>query len=229
LNFAGDGGADDMKGNIQHSTLNAQRPRAARILTSVRSWKLNVQCPMFLLLSAWSLHSQTNALPALIPAYPELSPTFWQRHQSSIIAAGLALAALVVLLLITRRRREKRQVLPPEVVARQALARLQNEPEDGIVLSAVAKILRRYVSERFDLPNGEMTTAEFCSAITANEKLGAELVTTVSSFLQECDVRKFSPTNATAPLNAVSRAAKLVEMAEARCMENKAQSGGPRD
>jgi hypothetical protein len=169
---------------------------------------------MFLLLSAWSLHSQTNAPPALIPAYPELSPTFWQQHQSSIIVAGFALVAFVVLLLITMRRREKRRVLPPEVVARQALARLQNEPEDGIVLSAVAQILRRYTSDRLGLPSGELTTAEFISALVRSDKTVVELGESISGFLRECDVRKFSPMNNAAPLKAVQRALEFVEQVE---------------
>jgi hypothetical protein len=217
--------------NIEHPTSNIQHPVSRPTRARNGCSLLAVGCWMFLVFPALTGFAQTstNALPVLVPAYPELPPTFWQQHQTTIIVAGFALLAFVFLLLITLLRPKSPETLSPETVARQALARLQDKPEDGLVLSVVSQILRRYLGDRFDLSNGEMTTAEFCTTIKDNEKLGAELAATVSSFLQECDVRKFSPLNAATPLNAVSRAAKLVELAEARCMEIKAQPGGPRD
>jgi hypothetical protein len=104
--------------------------------------------------------------------------------------------------------------LPPAIVARDALARLENEPEDGVVLSVVTQILRRYLGERFDLPNGEMTTAEFFSALARCQKMDPALGEAVSSFLRECDVRKFSPTNNAAQINAVKRALEIIELVE---------------
>jgi len=171
---------------------------------------------MFLLLSALPLFAQTstNNLPALAPAYGELPPTFWEQHQSAIIVAGFAFLAVAFLFLRVWLRPKAPVMLPPEVVARQALVKLQNQPEDGSVLSAASQILRRYVGKAFNLPNEELTTVEFCAAIAGNPQIGTELAGTISSFLRECDVRKFSPAFSAAPLNAASRAIELVVLAE---------------
>jgi hypothetical protein len=158
----------------------------------------------------------TNEIPPLSPAYPELPPTFWEQHQSTIIVAGFAVLAFAFFFLKVMLRPKAQKILPPDFVARQALAKLQNEPEDGNILSAVSQVLRRYVSERFDLPDNVPTTAEFCAVIQSNQRLGAELAETISSFLKECDVRKFSPASGLSPLNATNRALELVNRAEMR-------------
>ena len=135
---------------------------------------MNVECSMFLLLSALPLCAQTstNALPALAPAYGEIPPPFWEQHETAIIAAGFAILAFAFLFLRVMFRPEKKVILPPEVLARQALANLQPQPETGKLLSEVSQILRRYLIAAFELPPGEMTTAEFCAAIAAHEPIG---------------------------------------------------------
>ena len=100
------------------------------------------------------------------------------------------------------------------MVAREALAKLQRQPEDGNVLSQISQILRRYVGAAFQFPSGEATTAEFSAALAGSEKIGAELAQTISSFLHECDERKFSPANPTAPLNAATRALEIISLVE---------------
>jgi hypothetical protein len=167
-----------------------------------------------LLLPFTVLAADTNALPALIPAYGELPPTFWEQHQATLVVAGFALLAFAFLFLKTMLRPAKVVILPPEAVARQALAKLQAGPEDGNILTAVSQTLRRYVGETFNLPNHELTTSEFCAAIESNQPMGAELAGAISSFLRECDVRKFSPATASAPLNAASRALELIALVE---------------
>ena len=82
------------------------------------------------------------------------------------------------------------------------------------MLSEVSQILRRYVGAMFGFPGGEMTTAEFCSNISRNEKIGIELSGAMASFLRECDVRKFSPANSAIPVNAADRALKIIFQAE---------------
>jgi hypothetical protein len=104
--------------------------------------------------------------------------------------------------------------LPPEILAREALTKLLRQPEDGKILSEVSQILRRYVITAFELPAAELTTTEFCAALAASEKVGAELAQTISSFLRECDGRKFSPASEPAPLNAAERALELIALAE---------------
>ena len=178
----------------------------------------------FLFLALAATAADTNALPALAPAYGELPPTFWEHHQSSITIAGFAFLAFVFFFLKMKLRTKNPEILPPEIMACRALAKLQNQPEDGNVLSAASQILRRYVSETFNLPDTGLTTAEFCSALESNQLLGSELAALVPSFLRECDVRKFSPANSASPLNAVSRELELIGQIEKRRSELTAQT-----
>ncbi len=175
---------------------------------------MNRYLASFLFLPFAVVAAETNDLPLLVPAYGELPLTFWEQHQATIIIAGFAFFAFVFLFIKTMLRPESPKILPPEMVAQEALARLQDRPEDGNVLSGVSQILRRYVSETFSLSNGELTTAEFCAAIEVSPQIGSELAGEVSGFLRECDVRKFSPAGGTAPVNAVSRALEIVARIE---------------
>ncbi len=163
-----------------------------------------------------ALADDTNALPALAPAYGELPPTLWEQYQSTIIVAGFAVLAIAFFFLRVWLRPKTSVILPPEVVARRSLARLQSQPEDGKVLSEVSQCLRNYISVTFNLPNHEFTTAEFCTLMEASPQIGAELAGTVSNFLRECDERKFSKTSVEAPLNAATRANELVVLTEQR-------------
>jgi hypothetical protein len=161
-------------------------------------------------------------LPALVPAYGELPPTFWQQHQSGIIIgifAGLGFAFWLLKVLL---RPESPVILPPETVARQSLAALQNHPEDGETLVAVAKILRRYISETWNLPEQGLTTTEFCADLAKRPAPDAELATAVTRLLREWDERKFSPAPTVAPLNAVTRASELIE----RLVQHEARRAG---
>ena len=172
--------------------------------------------------------ADTSTLPTLAPAYGEIPPTFWEQYEAAIIVAGFAILALAFFFLKVMLRPESPVILPPEAVARQALAKLQNEPEDGKTLSSVSQILRHYVSETFNMTNHELTTAEFCSAAAGNQPLGAELAETISSFLRECDVRKFSPVISPVSLNAASRALELVTLAEKRVRAQRAAALPPK-
>jgi hypothetical protein len=168
----------------------------------------------FFLLSAAAKAADTNALPALAPAYGELPPTFLEQHQAAVIIAVFAFLAFVFLFVKSLLRPESPKILPPETVAQQALAKLQGGPEDGKILSEASQILRHYVTAAFELPPGETTTAEFCAALATSNKIGAELAHNLSSFLRECDERKFSAPLSAAPLHAASRAMELVILAE---------------
>ena len=84
-------------------------------------------------------------------------------------------------------------------------------------MSEASQILRRYVITAFELPAAELTTTEFCAALAASERIGGELAAAVSSFLRECDERKFSPPPA-ATLNAATRALELISLAEQRLL-----------
>jgi hypothetical protein len=167
-----------------------------------------------LLLPLAVLADDTNALPALAPAYGELPPTFWEQHQTPIIIGIFALLAFAFLFVKTILRPESPKKLGPEVVARQALTKLKSQPEDGNILSAVSQTLRRYLGESFNLPNQELTTAEFCATIEASPQIGTVLAGDIASFLRECDVRKFSLQKSAQPICAATRALELVALAE---------------
>lgn len=190
---------------------------AANFLAGAKSY-LHRWMFTFLAFSASVTLAQTagDALPSLVPPYGEIPPTFWQQHHTALIVGGVVLLALIVLILKLLLRPARRAIQPPEAVAREALASLQNQPEDGRILSAVSRILHCYITEAFALPDGELTTAEFCAMMSKNEQLGSDLAGALASFLHECDVKKFSAAGAAVPLKAVERASRLVDLAEAR-------------
>lgn len=170
----------------------------------------------YLLLPFAVIAAETSDLPQLIPPYGEIPPTFWQQHHTAVIVAGVVFLASVILILNFALRPAKPIIIPPDAAARLALAKLQNLPEDGQTLSATTQILRHYTARTFGIVNGELTTAEFCAAINRNEQLGNDLASALAGFLHECDVKKFSPAFASSPVNAVERALRLIDLAEAR-------------
>jgi hypothetical protein len=167
--------------------------------------------------------ADTNALPTLAPAYGEIPPTFLEQHETAIIIGGFAFLAFAFLFLKVILRPESKAVLPPEVLAREALRKLLRQSEDGKHLSEVSQILRRYVVAAFDFPDAELTTTEFCAALAGSGKIGDELARSISNFLRECDERKFSTSSAATPLNAASGALEIISLAEKRRAEQHAQ------
>ena len=159
------------------------------------------------------------AQPALAPAYGELPPTFWERYQSAIIVVSFALLAIAFLIFRMVLRPKNQIVLPPENIARQALAKLSGQPEDGKLLSEVSLILRRYVCTAFGLPPTETTTTELCALLAAHGQIGPELAQSIADFLRDCDARKFSPAATSQPFHAVERARELVSRSDARLLQ----------
>jgi hypothetical protein len=155
-------------------------------------------------------------LPALAPPRPELPPTFWEQHGLWMVASGIGLILILAFACWKYSRTRPANVVPPEAVARAALAERLPLPETGSVLRDISRILRRYVQTAFALPAGEVTTSEFIHATTANDLIGAELAGQLAVFLRECDQRKFAPSAGTAPLQAATRALALVSLAETR-------------
>ncbi len=171
------------------------------------------------LLTVFPLRGQTNseatnAPLTLSPPYGELPPTFFEQHGTVLMLGGLGIIALVAFGLWLIFRPRPTIVIPPEMEARQALEMLRERPEDGAVLSRVSQVLRNYFIAAFKLAPGELTTTEFCRAISDNEGIGAELSNATSDFLRDCDARKFSTTANSEKLEAARRALQLVEQAE---------------
>lgn len=168
----------------------------------------------FLFLPLAVFAADTNALPALAPAYGEMPPPFFEQHKNAIFIGGFALLLLAALILWQLLKPKPKIVLPPEIVAREILEKQQRQPEDGKVLSEISQTLRRYISTALEFPNGELTTAEFSAALAGNKKINAELAQTISDFLRECDERKFSPAKFSAQINAAQRALEIVAQVE---------------
>src|ERR1035441_8033035 len=150
-------------------------------------WTLAVA--LWLLASAIPLFAaapiSADDIPPLRPAHGEMAPTFGEHYGLWVVIAGVLLLALVcgVAWLLTRPKPPV--VVPPEVQARQALDALRQQPEDGALLSRVSQILRHYVTAAFELPPGELTTAEFCAMIATHSSIGPELSVALSEFRSE--------------------------------------------
>lgn len=173
----------------------------------------NFSCIIFLS-SLTAAAADTNEIAALIPAYAEIPPTFWEQHGTLVVIGAFVVLAVAAAVIWEIFRPKPAPVLPPETVARAALAKLENQPEDGELLSEVSQILRRYLGAVFEIPGGELTTTECCAAISHHEKIRAELAATISSFLRECDKSKFSAAISSTPINAVARAQEIISLAE---------------
>jgi hypothetical protein len=169
--------------------------------------------------SATNISAGDDDLAKLRPPRGEIPPTFWDRYSIWIIIGALVFLALIGIIVWIVTRPKPPIIVPPEVRARKALNPLLARTEDGLVLSQVSQILRRYFAEAFGLPPGELTTTEFCSLIANHEKVGPDLATTISEFLRRCDERKFTPAPPATPITAAATALKVVEIAQARLAE----------
>jgi hypothetical protein len=170
----------------------------------------------------------SDDIPPLRPAHAEIPPTFWEQHGLEVMLFGALLLGLICAAVWFLFRRRPPAVIPPEVEAMQALEPLRQQPEDGVVLSRVSQILRRYVAAAFHLPPGELTTTDFSRAIAGQGEVGPELSAALTEFLRQCDQRKFSPPVPAPPLSAAAQALKLIEQAQAR-RAALAQPVSPRD
>ena len=175
---------------------------------------MKIIATLFLLFPSAVFAAGTNDLPALLPAYPEIPPTFWEQHKVAVILGGFLFIVVQSLWLYKLLMRLQPKVEPPENLARAALTRLLDEPEDGRGLSEISGAVRRYFGVVFGTPGDEATTAEFVSGLARNEKITPELKARLASFLQACDARKFSPAKSAAPLDAAENALDLVNEAE---------------
>jgi hypothetical protein len=168
-----------------------------------------------------------DEIPPLRPPHAEIPATFWDQYSAWVILAGVLVMALVGAIIWFFTRPKPPVVVPPDLLARKALEPLRQQPEDGALLSRVSQVLRHYVAAAFDLPPGELTTAEFCGAITGHPLIGPELSAALSAFLRLCDQDKFSPPAPVPPLSAVAQALKLIDQAQARRLTLAQSAGQP--
>jgi len=157
-----------------------------------------------------------DEIPQLRPPRGEIPPSFWERYGLWMVFLGVLMLALVGLAVWFLTRPKAPVIVPPEVQAKQDLQRLNEQSEEGAVLSRVSQVFRHYVAVAFALPPGEVTTTEFCGMIAQNERLGPELARAITEFARRCDQRKFAPPALGQPLGAAAQALKLLDLAEAR-------------
>jgi hypothetical protein len=176
--------------------------------------------PLALAAGVDALGADSNAaaeqIPTLRPPHPDIPPTFWEQHSLAVLLSAVLFLALLGVGVWFLTRPKSSIPIPSDVQARRELEPLKQQPEDGLLLSRVSQILRRYVACAFALPPGERTTAEFCSAVTGHQQIGTELASALAAFLRRCDELKFSPLPPAPPLGAVEQALRLIEQAEAR-------------
>ena len=175
---------------------------------------MKIIATLFLLLPSAIFATGTNDLPALLPAYPEIPPSFWEQHKVAVIIGGFLFIAVQSLWLYKLLMRLQPKVEPVENLTRAALTDLLNEPEDGKLLSEISRILRGYFGKQFQTAGETATTAEFIAALKKNEMLDAGLKTKVAAFLRECDAQKFSPAANKSEIDAAEHALDLVNEAE---------------
>lgn len=175
------------------------------------------------LLARLPVYAQTNGTEEeqfiLNPPLPELSPTFFEQYGAWMLVAGIFFLTVLGTAIWFLLRPKPPVVEPIEVETRRELRMLKRLPEDGRTLSWISQILRKYFARAFDLPPGEMTTTEFCDALSRNDKIPPGLATETSDFLRRCDAIKFSAETESPLEGAVARAMELVERAEARRAE----------
>ncbi len=160
--------------------------------------------------------SLTEKIPPLQPPRAVIPPTFWDQYGTLVIFGAALLVIIIAAVVWMLTRPTPAAVVPPVIQARTDLEKLQHQPEDGVTLSRVSQILRRYVTTAFNLPPAEMTTAEFCNAISERGNLGKNISTDLTTFLNECDQRKFAPAPPATTFGAVPTALKLLAAAETR-------------
>lgn len=183
---------------------------------------LAVGCLIFGMIGRLRAQTNFSALPAalkLAPADPEMMPGYWESHEVAIITC-LVLSILFLALFIWLCLKPKPPTLvPPRVVAYDALASLSGRPEDGKCLSRISQITRHYFITAFEMPTGEPTTAEFCALLARDQKIHPDLKARAVDLLKQCDERKFGTQPDAAPLNAVARASELIGLAEKHLAE----------
>jgi len=167
-----------------------------------------------------AMAADTNGLPdpssSLRPPRGEILPTFGEQYGTWVMLAGVLLAGAIAFVIWRATRPKPAVPVPWSVQARRRLEPLREQPEDGRLLSEVSQVVRHYIAAAFGLSSDEATTSEFCRTLAACEKIGTELSAELSSFLKECDLRKFAPTPPASAYGVVGRSLKIIEVAENR-------------
>ena len=123
--------------------------------------------------------------------------------QPWMIFVGVATLLLLVGLatwLIKRWRNRPAVVLTPRQRALDQLARIENEIDKLTPYQfsiRVSDVLRRYVTEQYQLPVTRQTSVEFLNALAGAATFSTEEQSLLGDFLNRCDLIKFARYDAT--------------------------------
>ena len=114
--------------------------------------------------------------------------------------AGTLLLVGLTTWLIKRHRNRPVIVLTPRQRALEELARIEREIEKLTPYQfsiRVSDILRRYVTEQYQLPVTRQTSVEFLNALAASSPFSSDEKELLGDFLNRCDLIKFARYEAT--------------------------------
>jgi hypothetical protein len=126
---------------------------------------------------------------SLIPPWVSFVATF-----ITLTVAGL------LIWLFVRSRRSAPRVRSPRERALELLERMQFDIERVAPYRfsiRVSDVLRRYVTEQYNLPVTRQTSVEFLTALTRSSPFSQEEKSLLEDFLTRCDLIKFARYNAT--------------------------------
>jgi hypothetical protein len=116
------------------------------------------------------------------------------------VVAGTLLLIGLTIWLIKRWRNRPVAVQTPRQRALDLLARVETEIDKLTPYQfsiRVSDILRRYVTEQYQLPVTRQTSVEFLNALAATSPFSADEQSLLSDFLSRCDLIKFARYEAT--------------------------------
>jgi hypothetical protein len=170
-------------------------------------------------------NAAAETIPTLRPPRGEIPAGFWEQHGLLVVLVSVGCLLLVAAAVWWITRPKALDLLSPAEQARRALEPLRSRSEDGLVLSQVSQILRRYFLAAFGMAKAELTTTEFQRAIEANDQVEPALASDLNQFLRNCDQRKFAPGATQPACGAVDRALEFIVRAETRLTVLREPSG----
>jgi hypothetical protein len=120
-----------------------------------------------------------------------------------VVFCAVFVALTLIGLIVWWIARRRPQPPPPRSAREQALERLERIWEEIEVVSPyefsirVSDILRRYVTEQYNLPVTRQTSVEFLTGLTISSPFSEDEKSLLTDFLNRCDLIKFARYEAT--------------------------------